>query len=176
MLVEGDQLELYVQAVRPLKVEAEGGPGCGQARQAVASDLAELYVQASEAKRPFDKLVRKLGEETGAKVDLPDQLKRISRVFEKIFFDAKNPRTCEKITDIVRAMLTATSMKQVAKIAMAFLESAEVVIVRIKDRFVEMPSPGGWRGEWRLFDWFVTFTAALLATRSLTPKPNRHQT
>ena len=44
-------------------------------------------------------------------------------------------------------MLTATSMKQVAKIAMAFLESAEVVIVRIKDRFVEKPSPGGWRGE-----------------------------
>ena len=72
-------------------------------------------------------------------------LKRISRILEKILFDAENTGSCEKICDVVRAMMKVTSMAQVAKIAMAFLESDSVVIVRIKDRFVEKPSPGGWR-------------------------------
>ena len=144
-LVEGDQLELYVDVVQPLLLRAEDGPGRGQARQTVYLDLAKLYIHASEAKTPFDTFVRSIGRATGAEVDLPDALKQSSRVFEKILFDFKNPGSCEKIVDIIRGMLKATSMQQVTKIAMAFLESDEIVIVRIKDRFLTKPSQGGWR-------------------------------
>ena len=160
VLVEGDHLDLYVKTVRPLKLRAESGPGRGQAKQMVVSDLAELYVQASEAKNPFDKFIKSVGEATGSKVSLPDKLKRISRVFEKILFDPDDAFSCEKIADIIRAMLTATSMQQIVKIAIAFLDSDEVVIVRIKDRFVEKPSAGGWR------DLMINFYMA--------DDPNRH--
>ena len=160
VLVEGSQLEVYIETVRPLKMAAEDGPGRGQAKQMVSSDLAELYIQAAEIKHPFDKLIKSIGQATGAEVSLPGALKRISRAFEKMLFDCNNAGSCENIADIIRAMLTATSMKQVAKIALAFLESDEIVIVRIKDRFVEKPSPGGWR------DLMINFY--------FTKDPNRH--
>lgn len=51
-------------------------------------------------------------------------------------------------------------MAQVAKCAMAFLESDLIVIVRVKDRFVEKPSPGGWR------DLLINFY--------ITSDPNQH--
>ena len=160
VLVEGGQLELYIQTVRSLNLRAEDGPGRGRAKQKVKDDVSTLYIQAAEAMRGFKTFIKAIGQATGAKVDLPDALQRISRVFEKILFDCKNPGSCEKIADIVRAMLKATSMKQVAKIAIAFLESDEIVIVRIKDRFVEKPSAGGWR------DLMINFY--------LASDPNRH--
>ena len=37
------------------------------------------------------------------------------------------------------------SAQHTQQVALVFLESKEIVIIRIKDRFVEKPSPGGWR-------------------------------
>ena len=45
-------------------------------------------------------------------------------------------------------MLIATSMAQVIKIISAMMDLAhaeEIIIVRIKDRFISDPSTGGWR-------------------------------
>ena len=145
VLVEGDQIDLYVDVVQPLTIRAEDGPGRGQARQTVFLDVAELCMHAYETKTSYDKFVRAVGQATGASVDLPTSLKRISRIFEKILFDFQHQGSCEKVVDIVRGMLKANSMQQVTKIAMAFLESRDIVIVRIKDRFVTQPSHGGWR-------------------------------
>ena len=144
VLTAGDELEIYIQAVRPLKMAAEEGPGRGKAKQIVSFDLAELYLHAAAVHERFGKTMKSIGEATGAKTEIAP-LKRISRILEKILFDTENAGSCEKICDVVRAMMKVTSMAQVAKIAMAFLESDSVVIVRIKDRFVEKPSPGGWR-------------------------------
>ena len=49
-----------------------------------------------------------------------------------MLLDSEKPGSCEKVADVVRAMLTASSMAQVAKIAMAFLHNEKIVIVRIK--------------------------------------------
>ena len=144
-MVQSDEIEVYNQTVRPLKLRAEEGTNRGKVRQMVKDDLAQLYIQAAEVRDNFNSFLRAIGEKTRATVDLPDELKNISRVFEKIMFDPDNQGSCEKIADIVRAMLSASSMKMVAEIVMAFLESDEVVIVRVKDRFVEKASPGGWR-------------------------------
>ena len=67
---------------------------------------------------------------------------------EKVLFDPRPTQgqfSAEYICDIVRSMFVASSMKQVTRVALAFFEDPEIVIVRIKDRFVSQPSPGGRR-------------------------------
>ena len=159
VLTAGEELEIYIQTARSMKMAAEEGPGRGKAKQIVSFDLGDLYLHAAEVHERFGKTMKSIGEATGAKTKIAP-LKRLSRILEKILFDAENAGSCEKICDVVRAMMKVTSMAQVAKIAMAFLESDSVVIVRIKDRFVEKPSPGGWR------DLMINFY--------LKSDPNRH--
>ena len=89
--------------------------------------------------------MREISRENHCTLDLPDTLKKMSRIFEKVLLNDENPGSCNKITDIVRAMFTTTSMSQVAHIANTFVACDAIVIVRVKDRFVEKPSPGGWR-------------------------------
>jgi len=145
MTSDNDELESYAQTARALKLLSESGPGRGCAIQTVQFDLAELYLHAVEAYAKFSKVMNAIGQETGAKTEIAP-LKKISRIFEKVLFDSKNRGMymCESITDVVRAMITARSMGQLAKIAMAILESEQIVILRVKDRF-EKPSAGGWR-------------------------------
>ena len=84
VLVEGEQLEIYVQAVGALKLQAEDGPARGVLRQTGASDVAELIIQAAEVKASFGETVEALSAATGAKCDVPASLKRVSRVLEKV--------------------------------------------------------------------------------------------
>jgi len=145
MLVEGEQIALYIKTVRPLIAAAKDGPGRGRVQQTVDSDVVKLYVQAAEIKSSFDEVVQSLAKTVGVKVDIPKNLKRISRVLEKAYFDFDDPGKVFKIGDIIRASMTATSILQVTKLCLAFLDSDDIVLVRVKDRFVEQPSHGGWR-------------------------------
>ena len=73
----------------------------------------------------YQEVVKRLEKESGAKLKLPDHLKRPGRILEKVAFDpdrAEGQFSGEKICDIVRSMFVATSVKQVTRTALAFLQ------------------------------------------------------
>ncbi len=77
---------------------------------------------------------------------IPRKLKRIARVVEKAQLKSGDA-ACVK--DIVRAMSIVDSMADVAKVLRILLdlqEQREIEIVRVKERFLEAPTGGGWRG------------------------------
>jgi len=71
-------------------------------------------------------------------------LKKPLRIVEKSLLRRDRPGCAELVCDVVRDMFVASSMLGVAVVVSALLESDELVIVRIKDRFT-MPTAGGWR-------------------------------
>jgi len=146
LLVEDGQLDLYLNTIRSLKLAAEESPGRGKVQQMETEYVGLLFSHAAEVRSTFKSAIEAIGEATGAKVDVAP-MKRLSRICEKILFDNENDafHSCAKVADIVRAMLTATSMSQVVSIAIALYKSEDIVIVRVKDRFIEKPSAGGWR-------------------------------
>ena len=141
IFTDEDAIDDYVAAVGIMKRKAEEEGG--QARQRYR-DIATVYSQAAAVHRMFSKFMKQVQEETHAKLDLPKSLKSIARILEKSLF-GRDPGSAESVCDVVRGMLTVSSMVTVTKVAFAFLENQQIVIVRIKDRFVEKPSPGGWR-------------------------------
>ena len=81
------------------------------------------------------------------KVTIPRKLKRITRVVEKAQLKGGGSAACVK--DIVRAMSVVDSMAEIAealKILLYLQTQGKIRIVRVKERFLEAPSGGGWRG------------------------------
>lgn len=88
-------------------------------------------------------------------------LKRSKRIIEKAALSYDNPDCVDRVFDTVRRMVTVSKMSQVAAVFDSFrgemkamraaVEKAEgckkleLKIVRVKERFFEQPSPGGWR-------------------------------
>ena len=96
--------------------------------------------------RRFEAFVTEIAQDTSASLSLPPGLKRLSRILEKVLTErTPTSASVSKVKDIVRGMLTADSMDVVTRLALAFLSDERIVVCRIKDRFVEKPSPGGWR-------------------------------
>ena len=94
-------------------------------------------------------------------------LKRMTRVIEKARIKGGNSAACVK--DIVRAMVTVDSMDQVAivlDILCVLHKEGLIEVVRIKERFLEAPSAGGWRG--RLRARLVRVVHSLVRTHSWT--------
>ena len=141
IFTDEDAIDDYVAAVGIMKRKAEEEGG--QARQRYR-DIVVVYSHAAAVHRMFSKFMKQVQEDTRAKLDMPSSLKSLSRILEKSLF-GRDPGSVESVCDVVRGMLTVTSMVTVTKVAFAFLENQKIVIVRIKDRFVEKPSPGGWR-------------------------------
>ena len=73
-------------------------------------------------------------------------LKATVRVLEKALLRPDAPGSVDRICDVVRDMLVVDSCAKLAALVRAILESADVVVVRVKDRFFRAPSGGGWRG------------------------------
>ena len=59
--------------------------------------------------------------------------------------DPHLPGSCVGICDVCRAMLETNNIQQVCWVVLALMQSDEIEIVRIKDRFVSEPHPSGWR-------------------------------
>ena len=73
-------------------------------------------------------------------------LKKIPRIIEKAalrFGDDAGDVSCVK--DVVRAMVVVQRMDQVAVVVEQLRQRHDIVVVRLKERFLQAPSAGGWR-------------------------------
>ena len=150
-----DGLDAYRDAITRTKTFSRG-----EAKQRdEAADAATLLADGAACKPAFDVIVQRVGEATGAALELAllgakdrhgnemTGLKKCARIIEKAQLRPGEPRgKTDRVCDVVRAMLVAKDMSAIAAIANCFCELSEagiVDIVRFKDRFTE-PSAGGW--------------------------------
>ena len=125
-----------------------------------AHSVAELLQQASQCKRQFENTVNNIvsqchDEEATAEAGdggdfpqarVPATLKKVSRIVEKLLLHPTGPITeVGRIFDVVRGMIRCRTMSQVALVLKKLTDHPDVTIVRVKDRFIASPSPGGWR-------------------------------
>ena len=113
----------------------------------------DLYVEAARAQAGFkatmETLQRKFSERTQGKeleLSVCAKLKKVTRILEKMIMRG----SVEGVKDIVRAMATLDDMDGIAIVGELMLElhkEGVIKLVRIKERFFEQPSGGGWRGE-----------------------------
>ena len=71
--------------------------------------------------------------------------KPLQRVLEKILFKPVMRGDASRIFDFLRAMIAVKKMDQVVKVVRALIATGKVVIVRMKERFITLPTAGGWR-------------------------------
>ena len=113
-------------------------------------DSIVLFQHAALIQKEYKDLVLALSTSvTGTKASVPENLKKLARIIEKMKLKRRDdPNNANKICDIVRGMITCDDMSQVAA-AIDFLQSQHeagvVVITRVKDRFFDVSSAGGWR-------------------------------
>ena len=125
-----------------------------------AHSVAELLQQASQCKRQFENTVNDIvsqchDEEATAEAGdggdfpqarVPATLKKVSRIVEKLLLHPTGPITeVGRIFDVVRGMIRCRTMSQVALVLKKLTDHPDITIVRVKDRFIASPSPGGWR-------------------------------
>lgn len=158
--------------------------GDATAVQTVSSPI-ELVQGAACVKPRFARLVTRIVSGIpGIAVDLPDQLKSLSRIIEKATLDPRAsptvalpspnsaakeaaggagstfaPRSVSRVFDVVRGMIICKNLRSAAAVVRRFRaaqsvdeppddisSSGEAIqLVRVKERFFDAPSPGGWR-------------------------------
>merc|ERR1712166_1083207 len=75
-----------------------------------------------------------------------DDLKKMGRIIEKTILKRPDDLgNANKVCDIVRGMVTCDNMTQIADVVGHIGASDDIVVARVKDRFFEAPSAGGWR-------------------------------
>jgi hypothetical protein len=72
-------------------------------------------------------------------------LKNVVRIVEKAVMNADNPGNCKRVFDVVRGMVECRTMTAVAQVLSNLDTNQGIELVRMKDRFLTEPSPGGWR-------------------------------
>ena len=83
-------------------------------------------------------------------INIAPKLKRMTRIIEKTLLKGRD--SVAHVKDIVRAMAIVKSMDAVAILLDIFCElhkAGLITMVRVKERFLESPSKGGWRGLYR---------------------------
>ena len=125
-------------------------------------DPAELFKHAALTFSNFIEIVCALSEKVqGVQLFLPPNLKKMGRIIEKTILKRKDdPGNANQVCDIVRGMITCDNMSQIADIVSHIGACTEIVVTRVKDRFFDAPSAGGWR------DCMINFY--------LTADPHRH--
>jgi hypothetical protein len=83
----------------------------------------------------------------GVEVSVPSSLKKMGRIVEKTILKRKDdPGNADKVCDVVRGMILCDNLQQIAAVIDYFRARQDVIILsRIKDRFFDQPSAGGWR-------------------------------
>ena len=112
-------------------------------------NVAELMRDAAAVKPAYDKLLKEIVGRAGlapGALHLPRTLKKAQRVVEKtsMVWGERRGR-CDRVCDVVRSMITVSSMAAVVRVLNALVGDTDVRIVRFKDRFLSAPSAGGWR-------------------------------
>ena len=125
--------------------------------QQQAGSVAELLQHAAQCKKAFDKfvldIVRRCCSASHPHHDadvpqakLPETLKRVSRIIEKLQLHPTGPTdSVGHIFDVVRGMIRCQSMTDVALAVEKVTDCDSITVVRVKDRFVATPTEGGWR-------------------------------
>ncbi|KAH8066338.1 hypothetical protein JL722_775 [Aureococcus anophagefferens] len=82
----------------------------------------------------------------GAELSIPDALKRSQRVVEKAALKRDGKGDVSSVLDVVRAMIVVKKLDH-ARLALLGLAARDdaLEIVRVKERFFDAPSRGGWR-------------------------------
>ena len=128
-------------------------PGnCSVVQRAEAALPTQLYLDAFAVKTKFDQIARDLEETLAAKglveLSVPKDLKGMIRIVEKTCLRKTQAGNASNVTDVVRAMIVMAGMNGVAAAIEALVElvkAGSIVVVRVKDRFLTLPSTGGWR-------------------------------
>ena len=121
-----------------------------------AQSVAELLQHAGQCKQRFDDVVNDVVAQCQGGVAnvatafpqarIPARLKKVSRIAEKLLLHPSGPITdVGRIFDVVRGMIRCQTMTQVAEVLEQLTSQQGITIVRVKDRFIANPSPGGWR-------------------------------
>ena len=121
-----------------------------------AQSVAELLQHAGQCKQRFDDVVNDVVAQCQGGVAnvatafpqarIPARLKKVSRIAEKLLLHPSGPITdVGRIFDVVRGMIRCQTMAQVAGVLEQLTNQPGITIVRVKDRFIANPSPGGWR-------------------------------
>jgi hypothetical protein len=109
-------------------------------------DPCQLYQHAAKVKGDYAAFVTSLVEGMSLEVSLPKKLKKMGRIIEKSLLKRKDdPGNANRVCDIVRGMLTCGGMQEIAFVVGRMAERQDIVITRVKDRFIACPSAGGWR-------------------------------
>ena len=144
----------YVQATKAAKFNSAS---CDQN----VSSIVELLRHGASCKPHFNDFVTQTAATVhGVELTIPTTLKRASRIVEKVQLDPKTPGSPRRVFDVVRGMIVCQSLGSIASVVAAFTQSAEISLVRAKERFLSRPSGGGWR------DYMLCFY--------LDKDPNRH--
>ena len=141
-------------------------PAAGTPVEQPQKDVAELFQAASTAKPAFDQVLRDVERssreaaraeaeaasdaEGAADADaialsLPATLKKVGRVVEKAALRRGRRGDVSGVKDVVRAMVRVRRFAHVCIVLLAVHRHAGCRVVRIKERYFEMPSGGGWR-------------------------------
>ena len=143
-------LQAYALLADAMKVLAKSA----KIQKQPVSDLVELYVQAATVKPEFDRIMAEVEREFALRTEkdltlsVCSTLKKTTRMAEKSQLKASEPGDVSGVKDIVRAMMTGRSMEEVnvvIEIMIKMHQDGKLEIVRVKDRFLEAPSSGGWR-------------------------------
>jgi surface protein len=111
------------------------------------TDSALLYQHAAQIQPAYQLFIREVAAAVpGVFVTLPS-LKHMERIVEKTILKRRDdPGNANKVYDVVRSMITCDSMGQIATIVASFQQHQDIVsVTRIKDRFFDDISAGGWR-------------------------------
>ena len=108
------------------------------------SDVVDLYLSATRARGLFENFINKC---TGVNIKC-GPLKKTSRILEKLLLTPRQSGQdldASRICDIVRGMGEAPSVGVIAKAVNELADHPDIICLRMKDRLLSAPSPGGWR-------------------------------
>lgn len=143
---ERESFPMYQQAVKDVRQ-----PMINTRAEQLSADIVELYQHAALIKPKYDQLLQDLQTTCmvnygfSVELQLPSQLKKSSRIVEKAAVRHTYPGDASNVCDIVRGMLTVCKMLHVTYILQELSSNQSIAFVRIKERFLEAPSGGGWR-------------------------------
>jgi hypothetical protein len=98
------------------------------------------------AKAKYEARLKSTVDGMTVELSIPKKLKKMGRIIEKTLLKRKDdPGNANKVCDLVHGMVTCENMGQIATIVQRLGSSPDIVVTRIKDRFLTSPSGGGWR-------------------------------
>ena len=113
--------------------------------------MITLYADAMAVHKRMRMVLEEVGKAcggvlSGVRLKEPAQpLKKMSRVVQKSAFDPDNANgATDMVLDVVRDMIEVTSLSAAATVVEQLLKTAEIKVVRMKDRF-SYATPDGWR-------------------------------